>query len=113
MHLMTLCTLKHPNTPPRQTFIAVNYIMRLEYWAGIIYDQKMNLFFFLIGFGGAFYTVIALFYYYIYVYYFELFAPLPFGGRIPGTLNALVFMISLLFFRYHLLIMSQCISFLS
>ena len=101
MHLMTLCTLKHPNTPPRQTFIAVNYIMRLEYWAGIIYDQKMNLFFFLIGFGGAFYTVIALFYYYIYVYYFELFTPLPYGGLIAGSLCLNVGVIPLLFFRYH------------
>ena len=89
------------NAPASQAFIAVNYIMRLEYWAGIMYDKKIYLFFFLFGIGGVFYAVIALFYYYIYVYYYELFAPLPFGGRIPGTLNALVVMISLLFFRYH------------
>ena len=88
------------NAPPSQAFIAVNYIMRLEYWAGIMYDKKIYLFFFLFGIGGVFYAVIALFYYYIYVYNFELFAPLPYGF-ITGALCTFVFLVPLLFFRYH------------
>ena len=82
--------------------VVANYIMRLEYWAGIIiYDKKMNLFFFLIGTGGVFYAVITLFHYFVHVYYFELFAPLPYGSQIPGALCGLVFLIPMLFFRYH------------
>ena len=87
--------------PPWLALLVANYIVKLEYWAGIKYDKKMNLFFFLIGTGGVFYAVIILFYYYIHVYYFELFAPLPHGPKIPGALCALVLLIPILFFRYH------------
>ena len=89
------------NIPPTNVLLVANYIMRLENWAGIIYDRKMNLFFSLFGIGGVFYAVIALSYYYIYVYDWELFALLPYAGRIPGTLHALVFIVPLLFFRYN------------
>ena len=87
--------------PPWLALLAAVFTMRLEYWAGIMYDKKMNLFFFLFGIGGIFYAVIVLFHYYIYVYYFELFAPLPYGGPIAVTLCFLVFAIPTLFFRYH------------
>ena len=86
-------------SPPILATAITVYIMRLEYWAGIKYDKKMNLFFFLIGIDGVIYAVVVLFYYYIYVYYFELFAPLPYGSMISGTLCA--FVVPLLFFRYH------------
>ena len=76
------------------------FIMRLEYWAGIMYDKKMNLFFFLIGIGGLIYAVVALSYYYTYVYYSELFAPLPYGSYVPGFLCVWL-VIPILFFRYH------------
>ena len=77
------------------------FIMRLEYWAGIMYDKKMNLFFFLVGIGGVFYAIIALFNSYLYVYYFGLFAPVPYGGMIPASIFGWVFLILILFFRYH------------
>ena len=87
--------------PPWLALVVAFYIITLEYWAGIKYDKKVNLFFFLISISGVIYAVITLFHYYIHVYYYELFAPPPYGGRIPGTLCALVFVIPLLFFRYY------------
>ena len=86
--------------PPWLAICVAHSIMALEYWAGIKYDKKMNQFFFLIGTSGVFYAVIALFYYFIHVYYFELFAPLPHGAAIPGTL-LIHFLVPQLFFRYH------------
>ena len=54
-------------TPAWLALLMANFIMRLEYWAGIKYDKKMNLFFFLIGIGAVIYAfVILLFYFCIY-----------------------------------------------
>ena len=80
-------------------FVAV-YIMRLEYWACIEYDKKISLFFFMIGMGVVIFEGLALFYFYITVYYFELFAPPPYGGMIPATICCSLLII-ILFFRYH------------
>ena len=88
------------NAPNWIALLSANYIMKVEYWGGIIFDKKMNLLFYLIGIGGLIYAFIVLSYYYICVYYYELFAPLPMGGRIPGALFVLVFLIPLIFFRY-------------
>ena len=74
--------------------------MRLEYWAVIKYDKKLNLFFLKIGIGGVIYAVTALFHFYIHVYYFELFAPPPYAGMLPGNL-AVFALIPITFFRYH------------
>ena len=85
------------------TFAAIliaAYIIQLEYWAGIKYDKKLNLFFFLISIGGVLYAVIALLYNYFYVYYFELFAPAPYGGLLPASMFG-TSLIPILFFRYH------------
>ena len=86
--------------PPWLALVVAFYIITLEYWAGIKYDKKVNLFFFLISISGVIYAVITLFHYYIHVYYYELFAPLPYGGFIPGTICGLLG-IPMLFFRYH------------
>ena len=86
---------------PWVVILCAAYVMQLEHWAGIKYDKKMNLFFFLVGIGGVFYAIIALFNSYLYVYYFGLFAPVPYGGMIPASIFGWVFLILILFFRYH------------
>ena len=85
---------------PWLAILVATYIMQLEYWAGIKYDKKMNLFFFLTCIFGVIYAVIALSHFYVHVYYFELFAPAPYGGLVPGHFGTYV-LIAILFFRYH------------
>ena len=85
---------------PWVPILVATLILQVEYWAGIKHDKKINLFFILIGIGEAIYAVVALIYFYIYVYYFELFAPLPYGGLVPGAFSGFV-LIPILFFRYH------------
>ena len=79
---------------------AAVYIMRCEYWANIKYVKNWTSFFILSGSGVIIYCVLSLSYFHIWVYYHELYAPLPYGGIIPPnlTLNAFIF---ILFFRYH------------
>ena len=80
-------------------YVAVLTI-RVEYWAGIKYEKKLNLFFFLIGIGVVIYIVAAVLHFYVYFYYFELFAlPPPYIGLIPNTITAWV-LIPILIFRY-------------
>ena len=76
------------------------YILRLEYWASIEYGKKITAFFLLYGIGGVIYAVAAIFHLYLHVYYFELFAPPPYAGLVPGGVVVL-FLIPVLFFRYH------------
>ena len=44
------------NVLPGLALLVAVFTMQLEYWTGIIYDKKMNLFFFLIGTSGVFYA---------------------------------------------------------
>ena len=88
------------SAPTWLVFVVTIYIMRLEYWAGIKYDKKINLFFFLIGIFGVIYAVIAVLHLYIHVYYFELFAPPPYAGLVPGNVAAFC-LVPILFFRYY------------
>ena len=77
------------------------FIMQLEYWAGIKYDKKINLFFFLMIIGGVSEVALAISLHMLHVYYYELSPPLPHGQLIIGTLCLLVFVIPILFFRYY------------
>ena len=86
--------------PPWLAILLALYIIRLEYWAGIKYEKKLTLFFFLFVIGAVLYAVIAVSYFYVYSHYFELTAPPPFGGIFPGMLAAYM-LIPILFFRYN------------
>ena len=79
-------------------------IMALEYYANIKHEKQWTTFFILSGIGGLIYTVILLVYFYIYVYYFELLPPLPFGSVIVPTLTAfaLMFILSLRYCHSYL-----------
>ena len=77
------------------------YIMQLEYWAGIIYDKKINLFFFLMIIGMVAEISMAISLHMLHVYYYELSPPPPHGPILVGTLCLWVFVIPILFFRYH------------
>ena len=86
--------------PPWVVLLCAAYVMQLEYWAGIKYDKKMNLFFLLFGILGVLIAVASLFHNYIHVYYYELFAPPPYVGIASNQIATYV-MIVILFFRYH------------
>ena len=76
------------------------YIFRLEYWASIKHEKKLVTFFLLLGIGAVFYGGTAFFHFFIHVYYFELFAPPPLAGLVPGGVTFQLMLI-ILFFRYH------------
>ena len=86
--------------PPWLAILVAVYIIRLEYWACIKYENKLTLFIFLFGIGAVLYAINAVSYFYVYVYYFELTAPPPYAGIYPGMLAAYI-LIPILYFRYN------------
>ena len=81
-------------------FYVANLILRLEFWGGIKYNEKLTLFFLLIGIGGVINASMHIMHNYIHVYYFELFSPPPYVGMISGTCTTWL-LPPILFLRYH------------
>ena len=86
-------------SPPYIIIVSAVYILRSVYWANITYAKNWTSFFILCGIGEINYIAFFLIYYYIWVHYLELFAPLPYGALIIGQLSILP-LIFILFFRY-------------
>ena len=85
---------------PWLAITAAIYIFRCRYWADITYVNNWTSFFVMFGIGGVIYAALFLSYFYIWVYYFELFAPLPLGPIALAQLIIFVLMFTL-YFRYH------------
>ena len=85
---------------PWLVIIAGLYILRFEYWANIPYARNWSSYFILCSTGSIFYIALFLFYFYVWVHYLELFAPLPLGPFLSGNLT-IFWLAFILFFRYQ------------